>query len=105
MTKKIGIVGSMINTSDYLLFKDLGERYILKRYDSIEQANNDDCDCIIVTDGDKDCRDNGACVLIIKREFPCLQAGDDSAFVHTFFWLSMYFLTISSDICPTDSTK
>lgn len=43
--------------------------------------------------------------LIIKREFPCLQAGDDSAFVHTFFWLSMYFLTISSDICPTDSTK
>lgn len=51
MTKKIGIVGSMINTSDYLLFKDLGERYILKRYDSI------------VTDGDKDCRDNGACVL------------------------------------------
>lgn len=29
MTKKIGIVGSMINTSDYLLFKDLGERYIL----------------------------------------------------------------------------
>ena len=63
MTKKIGIVGSMINTSDYLLFKDLGERYILKRYDSIEQANNDDCYCIIVTDGDKDCRDNGACVL------------------------------------------
>lgn len=43
--------------------------------------------------------------LIIKREFPCLKAGDDSAFVHTFFWLSMYFLTISSDICPTDSTK
>lgn len=63
MTKKIGVVGSMINTSDYLLFKDLGERYILKRYDSIEQANNDDCDCIILTDGDKDCRDNGACVL------------------------------------------
>lgn len=53
MTKKIGVVGSMINTSDYLLFKDLRERYILKRYDSIEQANNDDCDCIIVTDGDK----------------------------------------------------
>ena len=26
-------------------------------------------------------------ILIIKREFPCLQAGDDSAFVHTFFWL------------------
>lgn len=105
MTKKIGIVGSMINTSDYLLFKDLGERYILKRYDSIEQANNDDCDCIIVTDGDKDCRDNGACVLRIKREFPCLQAGDDSVFVYTFFWFSIYFLTVSSDICPTDSTK
>lgn len=35
MTKKIGVVGSMINTSDYLLFKDLRERYILKRYDSI----------------------------------------------------------------------
>ena len=105
MTKKIGIVGSMINTSDYLLFKDLGERYILKRYDSIEQANNDDCDCIIVTDGDKDCRDNGACVLRIKREFPCLKAGDDSVFVYTFFWFSIYFLTVSSDICPTDSTK
>lgn len=29
MTKKIGVVGSMINTSDYLLFKDLGKRYIL----------------------------------------------------------------------------
>lgn len=29
MTKKIGVVGSMINTSDYLLFKDLRERYIL----------------------------------------------------------------------------
>ena len=53
MTKKIGIVGSMINTSYYLLFKDLGERYILKRYDSIEQANNDDCDCIIVFFNDK----------------------------------------------------
>lgn len=25
--------------------------------------------------------------LRIKREFPCLQAGDNSAFVHTFFWL------------------
>lgn len=24
--------------------------------------------------------------LRIKREFPCLQAGDNSAFVHTFFW-------------------
>lgn len=30
MTKKIGVVGSMINTSDYLLFEDLRERYILK---------------------------------------------------------------------------
>lgn len=49
---------------------------------------------------DYDIDDNGEVVpsLIIKREFPCLQAGDDSAFVHTFFWLSMYFLTISSDI-------
>lgn len=26
MTKKIGVVGSMINTSDYLLFEDLRER-------------------------------------------------------------------------------
>lgn len=43
--------------------------------------------------------------LRIKREFPCLQAGDDSVFVYTFFWFSIYFLTVSSDICPTDSTK
>ena len=32
------------------------------------------------------CDKNLALNLIIKREFPCLQAGDDSAFVHTFFW-------------------
>lgn len=43
--------------------------------------------------------------LRIKREFPCLKAGDDSVFVYTFFWFSIYFLTVSSDICPTDSTK
>lgn len=51
--------------------------------------------------------DNGEVVpsLRIKREFPCLQAGDNSAFVHTFFWFSIYFLTVSSDMRPTDSTK
>lgn len=51
--------------------------------------------------------DNGEVVpsLRIKREFPCLKAGDNSAFVHTFFWFSIYFLTVSSDIRPTDSTK
>lgn len=51
--------------------------------------------------------DNGDVVpsLRIKREFPCLKAGDDSVFVYTFFWFSIYFLTVSSDICPTDSTK
>ena len=51
--------------------------------------------------------DNGDVVpsLRIKREFPCLKAGDNSAFVHTFFWFSIYFLTVSSDMRPTDSTK
>lgn len=51
--------------------------------------------------------DNGEVVpsLRIKREFPCLKAGDNSAFVHTFFWFSIYFLTVSSDMRPTDSTK
>ena len=44
-------------------------------------------------------------LLRIKREFPCLKTGDDSVFVYTFFWFSIYFLTVSSDICPTDSTK
>lgn len=56
---------------------------------------------------DYDIDDNGEVVpsLRIKREFPCLQAGDNSAFVHTFFWFSIYFLTVSSDMRPTDSTK
>lgn len=44
-------------------------------------------------------------LLRIKRKFSRLKTGDESVFTHTFFWLSMYFLTISSDICPTDSTK
>lgn len=30
---------------------------------------------------------------------------DNGEVVHTFFWFSIYFLTVSSDMRPTDSTK
>lgn len=53
MTKKIAVVGSMINSSEYLLFENLETRYSLERYDSVEEARNSDCDAVIVTDKDK----------------------------------------------------
>lgn len=53
MTKKIAIVGSMINSSEYLLFENLETGYSLERYDSVEEARNSDCDAVIVTDKDK----------------------------------------------------
>jgi hypothetical protein len=52
MTKKIAVVGSMINSSEYLLFKNLETGYSLERYDSVEGAINSDCDAVIVTDKD-----------------------------------------------------
>ena len=52
MTKKIAVVGSMINSSEYLLFKNLGTGYSLERYDCVEEARNSDCDAVIVTDKD-----------------------------------------------------
>lgn len=48
MTKKIAVVGSMINSSEYLLFKNLETGYSLERYDSVEEARNSDCDAVIV---------------------------------------------------------
>lgn len=53
MTKKIAVVGSMINSSEYLLFENLETGYSLERYDSVEEARNSDCDAVIVTDKDK----------------------------------------------------
>lgn len=53
MTKKIGVVGSMINSSDYLLFKELETGYVLERYDSVDEARKSNCDAVIVTDKDK----------------------------------------------------
>lgn len=53
MTKKIAVVGSMINSSEYLLFKNLETGYSLERYDSVGEARNSDCDAVIVTDKDK----------------------------------------------------
>lgn len=53
MTKKIGVVGSTISTSDLLLCKELETRYILERYDSVEEARKNNCDAVIVTDKDK----------------------------------------------------
>lgn len=46
MTKKIAVVGSMINPSEYLLFKNLETGYSLERYDSVEGARNSDCDAV-----------------------------------------------------------
>ena len=53
MTKKIAVVGSMINSSEYLLFENLETGYSLERYDSVEEARNSDCDAVIVTGKDK----------------------------------------------------
>lgn len=53
MTKKIAVVGSMINSSEYLLFENLETGYSPERYDSVEEARNSDCDAVIVTDKDK----------------------------------------------------
>lgn len=53
MTKKIAVVGSMVNSSEYLLFQNLETGYSLERYDSVEEARNSDCDAVIVTDKDK----------------------------------------------------
>lgn len=52
MTKKIAVVGSMINSSEYPLLKELETGYSLERYDSVEEARNSDCDAVIVTDKD-----------------------------------------------------
>lgn len=52
MTKKIAVIGSMINSSEYLLFENLETGYSLERYDSVEEARNSDCDAVIVTDKD-----------------------------------------------------
>lgn len=46
MTKKIAVVGSMINSSEYLLFKNLETGYSLERYDCVEEARNSDCDAV-----------------------------------------------------------
>lgn len=40
MTKKIGVVGSMINSSDYLLFKELETGYVLERYEPVVEGFN-----------------------------------------------------------------
>ena len=53
MTKKIAVVGSMINSSEYLLFENLETGCSLERYDCVGEARNSDCDAVIVTDKDK----------------------------------------------------
>lgn len=53
MTKKIGVIGSMINASNLLLCKELETRYVLEHYDSVEEARENNCDAVIVTDKDK----------------------------------------------------
>lgn len=51
MTKKIAVVGSMINSSEYLLFENLETGYSLERYDSVEEARNSDCDAVYFAPG------------------------------------------------------
>lgn len=75
MTKKIGVVGSMINSSEHLLFKNLETGYSLERYDSVEEARNSDCDAVIVTD--KDSIDYGDKTHILMNfDKPIVSEGD-----------------------------
>lgn len=74
MTKKIAVVGSMINSSEYLLFENLETGYSLERYDCVEEARNSDCDAVIVTD--KDSIDYGDKTHILNFDKPIVSKGD-----------------------------
>lgn len=75
MTKKIGVVGSMINSSEHLLFKNLETGYSLERYDSVEEARNSDCDAVIVTDKDSIDYDDKTHILM-NFDKPIVSEGD-----------------------------
>lgn len=79
MTKKIAVVGSMINPSEYLLFKNLETGYSLERYDSVGEARNSDCDVVIVTD--KDSIDYGDKTHILMN-FDKPIIGSDCLYIH-----------------------
>lgn len=79
MTKKIAVVGSMINSSEHLLFKNLGTGYSLERYDSVGEARNSDCDAVIVTD--KDSIDYGDKTHILMN-FDKPIIGSDCLYIH-----------------------
>lgn len=54
-------------------------------------------------------RCNTTCLHYRGGTCPCKAMKDaDGILIHVFvdnFWFSMYFITVSSDMCPTDSTK
>lgn len=69
----------MINSSEYLLFKNLETGYSLERYDCVEEAGNSDCDAVMVTD--KDSIDYGDKTHILMN-FDKPVIGSDCLYIH-----------------------